>query len=298
MPLAQMNELLADARRRGHGVGAFNVVLLEHAEALVEAAERADLPVVLQISQNCVAYHGGLAPIGDAVLALGRSSTVGVVVHLDHADDPALVQEALVLGFQSVMFDASKLPYADNVRATAAVANACHLAGVSVEAELGEVGGKDGVHAAGARTDPGEARAFVEATGVDSLAVAVGSSHAKRERDLQVDRDLIAQLREAVDVPLVLHGSSSLDDDELVAAIRAGMTKINISTHLNGRFTDAVRGMLDAEPAIVDPRNYIAAGRDAVSAEAERLLRLFHDASRLGGRTSAPAAQGSAVGIA
>jgi fructose-bisphosphate aldolase class II len=275
MPLAQMNELLADARRRHVGVGAFNVVLLEHAEALVEAAERADSPVVLQISQNCVAYHGGLAPIGDAVLALGRAAEVGVVVHLDHADDPGLVQEALALGFQSIMFDASKLPYQENVRATTAVVDACHLARVSVEAELGEVGGKDGVHAAGARTDPQEALAFVEATGVDSLAVAVGSSHAKRERDLRVDRDLVAELRRTVGVPLVLHGSSSLDDDELVGAIRAGMTKINISTHLNGRFTEAVRAELDAEPAVIDPRAYIAAGRNAVGAEAERLLRLF-----------------------
>lgn len=267
---------LLDAARTAHrGVGAFNVVLLEHAEAIVAGAEAASLPVVLQISENCAHYHGGLAPITRATLALARAADVEVLVHLDHIEDTALIAEGLALGVDSVMYDGSKLPWEANVAATRAMATRCHDAGVAVEAELGEVGGKDGVHAPGARTDPDEAAAFVAATGVDALAVAVGTSHAMQTRDAAVDRELVARLRETVPVPLVLHGSSGLSDAELRGAVRAGMTKVNISTHLNGMFTRAVRRVLDDRPDLVDPRTYVAAGRDAIAAETARLLTLL-----------------------
>ena len=275
---APTTDLPRAARAAGRGLGAFNVVLLEHAEAIVAGAERAQLPVVLQISQNCAGYHGSFEPIALATLALARAATVPAVVHLDHADDVELVHAAVELGVQSVMFDGSHLPYADNVAATRAVVEHCHARGVVVEAELGEVGGKDGVHAPGARTDPGEAAAFVAATGVDSLAVAVGTSHAMTERVAAVDTALIAALAAALDVPLVLHGSSGLSDDQLGAAVRAGMTKVNISTHLNALFTGAVRDALTAAPQLVDPRKYVAPGREAVAAEIERLLRLLASA--------------------
>jgi fructose-bisphosphate aldolase class II len=186
-----------------------------------------------------------------------------------------LVEAAAALGLGSVMFDASRLPYADNVRATADVAASCHRRGVWVEAELGEIGGKDGVHSPLARTDPGEAAGFVAATGVDALAVAVGSSHAMATRDAVLDLGLIARLHAAVSVPLVLHGSSGVPDDVLAAAVRAGMTKVNIATQLNKVFTGAVRHVLSADPAMSDPRKYGAAGRDALAAEVTRLLRLL-----------------------
>jgi fructose-bisphosphate aldolase class II len=176
---------------------------------------------------------------------------------------------------QSVMYDGSHLPSDENVATTRAVVEHCHARGVLVEAELGEVGGKDGVHAPGARTDPGEAAAFVAATGVDSLAVAVGTSHAMTSRVATVDRDLVSALAEAVGVPLVLHGSSGLSDEELAGAVRAGMTKINISTHLNGLFTAEVRAALAANEALVDPRKYVAPARSAVADEVERLLRIL-----------------------
>ncbi|RIQ15696.1 class II fructose-bisphosphate aldolase [Jiangella rhizosphaerae] len=272
MTLTSMTTLLDAAAARAGGVGAFNVILLEHAEGLVAGAERAGAPVVLQISQNCVRYHGALAPIAAATLAVARAAAVPVVVHLDHAEDAALVREAVELGFGSVMFDASALPYEENVAATRAVVEYCHARGVSVEAELGEVGGKDGVHAPGARTDPAEAAAFVAATGVDALAVAVGTSHAMRTRDAVVDHELIAELRAAVPVPLVLHGSSGVPDEELTRAVAAGMTKVNIATHLNAVFTAAVRDRLDGDQGLVDPRRYVAAGRDALAAETARLL--------------------------
>jgi fructose-bisphosphate aldolase class II len=277
MTLVRLTEVLSPAAAIGTGLGAFNVFSIEHAEALVAAAEAAGTPVVLQISQNAVRYHGALAPIALATLALARSGAGPVVVHLDHATDARLVDEATELGFGSVMFDASRMPYAENVAATAEVVRRCHDRGLDVEAELGEIGGKDGVHSPGARTRPEEARAFVEATGVDALAVAVGSSHAMTERRVALDLELISELRAAVPVPLVLHGSSGVPDEELIRAVRAGMTKINIATHLNQVFTNSVRSSLADNPAMVDSRTYLGPARDAVAVEAARLLRLLAD---------------------
>jgi fructose-bisphosphate aldolase, class II len=304
MPLAAMGDITGPAQAAGRGVGAFNVIGIEHAEAIVAGAEAAAAPVVLQISENCVAYHRGLAPIGSACLALARSAAVPVAVHLDHAADVALVEAAAGLGLGSVMFDASRMPYADNVRATADVVRSCHQRGVWVEAELGEIGGKDGVHSPLARTDPGEAAGFVAATGVDALAVAVGSSHAMATRDAVLDLDLIARLHAAVSVPLVLHGSSGVPDQDLAAAVRAGMTKINIATQLNKVFTGAVRRVLSADPAMSDPRKYGTAGRDAIASEVTRLLRVLdmghtsHDAMEetVGRRESAANAGARAGG--
>ncbi|KGN30794.1 fructose-bisphosphate aldolase [Knoellia sinensis KCTC 19936] len=274
MGLSPLAPVLAEARSRGGAVGAFNVIQIEHAEAYAVAAERCSLPVVMQISENCVRYHGSLRPIAAATLAIAESCSVPVVVHLDHAESLDLVDEAVGLGLTSVMFDGSKLPDDANRAATRRVVEQCHAAGISVEAELGEVGGKDGVHAAGVRTDPGDAALFVAETGVDALAVAVGSSHAMTERVAVLDTGLIAAIAAEVPVPLVLHGSSGVPDEGLVAAVRAGMTKVNIATHLNQVWTEAMVARLDAS-ATVDTRKYLGAARDAVADEAERLLRLL-----------------------
>jgi fructose-bisphosphate aldolase class II/tagatose 1,6-diphosphate aldolase GatY/KbaY len=274
--LVPLRELAIAARGAGVGLGAFNVIHLEHAEAFVRAAERAGAPVVLQISENAVRYHGGdLAPIGRATLAVAERSHARVAVHLDHAEDADLVRQAVGLGFSSVMYDGSKLPDAENREATRAVVALCHAAGVDVEAELGEVGGKNGVHDPSARTSPQDAAAFVADTGVDLLAVAVGSSHAMTTRDARLDEELIARIRAAVAVPLVLHGSSGVSDGGMRRAIAAGMTKINVSTHLNKVFTGAVRDALAAEPGLVDSRKWLAPARSAVEAEAQRLLELY-----------------------
>ena len=270
-----MRSVMHGAREARRGVGAFNVIQLEHAEAIVAGADAAGLPVVLQLSENTADYHGALAPIGKACVALADAATMPVVVHLDHATRPELVRQALDLGFQSVMFDASALEYGANVAATAEVVATCHAYDAWVEAELGAVGGKDGVHAPGVRTDPGEAAAYVAATGVDSLAVAVGSSHAMLTRDAELDNDLIERIAAAVSVPLVLHGSSGVPDAGLVAAVAAGMTKVNIATHLNKALTAQVRRILGADEKLVDPRRYLGPGRDAVRAEVERLLVLL-----------------------
>jgi len=274
--LTSTAEIVGAAAGAGRGVGAFNVIQLEHASALVAGSEAAGAPVVLQISENAVRYHGSLEPLALATLAVARASAAPVAVHLDHATDVSLVHEAVRLGFGSVMYDASTMSYADNVASTSDIAAHCHAHGVYVEAELGEVGGKDGVHAPGARTDPAEARAYVAATGIDALAVAVGTSHAMLTRDATVDLDLIARLHEAVPVPLVLHGSSGVPDADLTRAVRAGMTKVNIATQLNKVFTGAVRAYLAEHPDVVDPRKYLAAARTAVAAETTRLLKLLH----------------------
>ncbi|MFI0417740.1 class II fructose-bisphosphate aldolase [Spongiactinospora sp. 9N601] len=272
MPLVSTGDIV---RASVGGVGAFNVIQLEHAEAIVAGAEQAGAGVVLQISENCVRYHGALAPIALASLAVARAAAVPVAVHLDHATDRALVEEAVGLGVGSVMYDASALPDAENVLLTAEVTAWCHERGVWVEAELGEVGGKDGVHAPGARTRPDDAVRYVADTGVDALAVAVGTSHAMTTRDATLDLALIADLHAAVPVPLVLHGSSGVPEETLRAAVRHGMQKINIATHLNKAFTTALRDRLTADPNLVDPRKYLATARDAVSREVAHLLAVL-----------------------
>jgi fructose-bisphosphate aldolase class II len=256
------------------GIGAFNVIQLEHAEGIVCGAEQADRPVILQISENTAAYHGSLAPLARACLAVAEQAQVEVVVHLDHATRTDLVREAIDLGVPSLMYDASAMPHDDNVAATQAVAAEAQAAGVWVEAELGEVGGKDGVHAPGVRTRPDHAAAYVAETGVDALAVAVGSSHAMLTRDAELDDELIAEIAAAVPVPLVLHGSSGVPDDGLSRAVAHGMRKINIATHLNKVMATAVRNAL-ADESLVDPRRYLGPARDAVAAEVARLLSLL-----------------------
>ncbi|WP_329172867.1 class II fructose-bisphosphate aldolase [Streptomyces sp. NBC_01477] len=275
MTTAATADLVTAARAAGRGAAAFNVITLEHAEAITAAAEAAALPVILQISENAVAYHGGrLEPLLAGAAAVARAASVPVALHLDHVQSEQLLRAGVAAGADSVMFDASRLAYGENVRATARVTEWAHGHGVWVEAELGEVGGKDGAHAPGVRTDPVEAAAFVAATGVDALAVAVGSSHAMTRRSARLDHPLIAALRTAVPVPLVLHGSSGVPDGELRQAVAAGVVKVNIGTALNVAFTEAVREQLAAQPAAVDPRRYLRAAREAMSGTAEHLLRV------------------------
>jgi fructose-bisphosphate aldolase, class II len=275
MTLARLDEVLRTAVAETRAVGAFNIIQIEHAEAFVAAAERTGLPVVLQISQNTVGYHGALAPIALATKALATAASAPCVLQLDHALDELLIGEAVDLGFTSVMFDGSTLDDAANRDRTKAVVQRCHLAGVSVEAELGEIGGKEGAHAVGVRTDPQDAMRFAEETGIDALAVAVGSSHAMANRTAELDLELITKIKKAVPVPLVLHGSSGVPDETLADAVRAGMVKINIATHLNRIFTAALSDFIAANPGVVDTRKYLGAARGAVEAEAGRLLQLL-----------------------
>jgi fructose-bisphosphate aldolase class II len=221
MTLTPTRTILTEAYAARRGVGAFNVVHLETAEALAGAAEDADLPVILQLSENCIRYHGAFEPIAAGTLAVAAASSAAVAVHLDHAENPALAELAIDRGFGSVMYDGATLDFAENVATTRRIVDRANAAGVLVEAELGEVGGKDGAHAPGVRTDPEDAARFVAETGLGALAVAVGSSHAMTERVATIDHQLVARLAGAVPVPLVLHGSSGVPEESIVAGIRA-----------------------------------------------------------------------------
>ncbi|MFJ4873964.1 ketose-bisphosphate aldolase [Streptomyces sp. NPDC088745] len=279
MPLVSTGELITAATAEGHALAAFNVITLEHAEATAAGAEEAGAPAVLQVSENAVTFHGGnVLAVAAAAAAVARASSAPLSLHLDHVVSVGLLHAAHEAGFSSVMFDASKMTYEENVGATAEAVRWGHQRGIWVEAELGRVGGKDGeapldAHAPGVRTDPREAAAYVADTGVDALAVAVGSSHAMTERTARLDHALIAELRAAVPVPLVLHGSSGVPDEEIRRAVAAGMVKINVGTALNTAFSGAVREYLDAHPAAVDPRKYLAPGRDAMAATVAHFLR-------------------------
>ncbi|MHA3023374.1 class II fructose-bisphosphate aldolase [Mycobacterium sp. BMJ-28] len=273
MSLATTAELVGAAATRRTAVFAFNVITIEHAEGIADGAERAGVAAVLQVSENTVRFHGGrIAPLVSACAHIAQSCAVPMAVHLDHFQDAALLAEAVQtagpLGVSSIMVDAAHLPYRDNVERTSSFARTAHQAGLWVEAELGEIGGKEqhtvSAHTAGARTDPDEAVAFAEQTGVDGLAVAVGSSHAMTTRDAHLDIALIRELAARVSIPLVLHGSSGLPDDQLRAAVEAGMRKVNVGTALNVAYTAAVRALLGTDPAVIDPRSYVAAGRQAI----------------------------------
>ncbi|GAA3775361.1 class II fructose-bisphosphate aldolase [Microbacterium kribbense] len=267
MTLAGAQQLVAAATARSRAVPAFNVIMLEQAEAVVAAAEQTGIPLLLQVSENAIAFRRGFAALLAACRELAEAATVPIGVHIDHLQDEALAEDIIArasdLGVGSLMFDAATLDYADNAALTARVAADGHARGLWVEGELGAIGGKGGAHAPGVRTHPDEAVAFVRETGVDALAVAVGSTHAMRDRSARLDVDLVARLAAAVSVPLVLHGSSGVADAALSDAVDAGIRKVNVGTALGIAGTAALRGELAAHPDAVDPRVYLRGMRDA-----------------------------------
>ncbi|WP_055627086.1 class II fructose-bisphosphate aldolase [Streptomyces hirsutus] len=271
MPLTTTGELVGRAATYGSAVASFNVITLEHIEAVIAGAESVNAPVVLQVSENAVKFrYGRLLPLARAAVAAAERAAVPVALHLDHVQSDALLRQAPDAGFGSVMYDAARLPYAENLAATRAAVDWAHARGLWIEAELGEIGGKGGrppldAHAPGARTDPDQARAFVTESGVDALAVAVGTTHAMTTRTATLDHTLLGRLSAALDVPLVLHGSSGLPDTELTAAVGSGIAKVNIGTALNIAMTGAIRDFLAAHPEAVDSRGYLTVGREAMT---------------------------------
>ncbi|MFF8730524.1 class II fructose-bisphosphate aldolase [Streptomyces sp. NPDC015171] len=278
MPLASTGELVTQAAAARTAVAAFNVITLEHIEAVIAGAESAGSPVVLQVSENAVKFrYGRLLPLARAAVAAAEEAAVPVALHLDHVQSDDLLRQAPGAGFGSVMYDAARLPYTDNLTATRAAADWAHGQGLWIEAELGQIGGKDGrppldAHAPGARTDPDRARDFVAGTGVDALAVAVGSVHAMTTRTAVLDHGLLKRLSGALAVPLVLHGSSGVPDDGLVAAVGGGIAKVNVGTALNSAMTAAIRAFLAAHPEAVDSRKYLSVGREAMACEVARII--------------------------
>ncbi|RDS65690.1 class II fructose-bisphosphate aldolase [Streptomyces sp. M7] len=281
MPLVTTGELVTHAAADRSAVAAFNVITLEHIEAVVAGAESAGSPVVLQVSENAVKFrYGRLLPLARAAVAAAERADVPVALHLDHVQSDDLLRQAPAAGFSSVMYDAARLPYLDNLAATKAAADWAHAQGLWIEAELGRLGGKNGeppldAHAPGARTDPAEARAFVADSGVDALAVAIGSAHAMTTRTATLDHTLLKRLSAALDVPLVLHGSSGVPDGELTEAVVGGIAKVNVGTALNLAMTTAIREFLAAHPDAVDSRTYLSVGREAMVRAVARIITLL-----------------------
>jgi fructose-bisphosphate aldolase class II len=279
VPLVTTGELVTRAAATHSAVAAFNIITLEHVEAVIAGAEWMNASVVVQVSENAVKFrYGRLLPLARAAVAAAEQAAVPVALHLDHVQSDALLRQAPDAGFSSVMYDAARLPYDENLAATRAAADWAHAQGLWIEAELGRIGGKNGespldAHAPGARTDPAEARAFVADSGVDALAVAIGSSHAMTTRTAALDHTLLKRLTGTLGVPLVLHGSSGVPDDELARAVAGGITKVNVGTALNIAMTGAIRAFLDAHPEAVDTRTYLSVGREAMVRTVAGIIR-------------------------
>lgn len=287
MPLVTTGALVTQAAAEHSAVAAFNIITLEHVEAVVAGAESAEAPVVLQVSENAVKFrYGRLLPLARAAVVAAERASVPVALHLDHVQSDDLLRQAADAGFSSVMYDAARLPYDQNLAATRAAVDWAHAQGLWIEAELGQVGGKPGpggweksaeppldAHAPGARTDPAEARAFVRDSGVNALAVAIGSTHAMTTRTATLDHDLLKRLSATLDVPLVLHGSSGVPEHELAAAVAGGIAKVNVGTALNIAMTGAIRDFLAAHPEAVDSRKYLSVGREAMVRAVTGIIR-------------------------
>ncbi len=286
MTLVNTLPWLHRAQREHFALGAFNANTLEQAQAIVWAAEQEGAPVILQVSQRALAYVGD----GNATLGLRYMARVGTVaaesvavpvgLHLDHAAEEQVVQ-AMALGFTSVMFDGGDLPVEQNIRITKRLREKAHRLGIGVEAELGQVARADlGRGWVSKLTDPDQAAEFVKATSVDSLAIAIGSVHAVKEKRVQLDLDRLRAIRARVDVPLVLHGSSGVVDDCIAEGLRHGLCKVNVATQLNQAFTCAIQESLKAQPAEVDPRKYLQAARVATAERVRERLRFLGSAGK------------------
>lgn len=279
MPLVNARELLYDARQQGCAVGAFNVENMEMMQAVICAAEQENSPVILQTTPSTVKY-GGTALYASMAKALAEKSAVPVAIHLDHGNSFELCIRAAGDGYTSIMIDGSALPLEENIALVRKVTEtAAALSGrPCVEAELGKLGGKEDSVEVGPgediHTDPGEAARFVAETGVDSLAVAIGTAHGFYKGTPKLDFDRLAQLREAVPVPLVLHGSSGVSDADVQRAISRGVCKVNFATELRAAYTQAARDCLQSDAAVYDPKKYGSLGREAVISLVRHRIRI------------------------
>lgn len=276
MPLVTSKKLLLDAQEGCYAVGAFNVENMEMVQAVVAAAEELRAPVILQTTPSTLKY-ADVDFFYANVKTAAEKSAVPVVMHLDHGSSFDLAMQAFRAGYTSIMIDGSPKPFSENVQVTRAVASACHPAGIPVEAELGKVGGKEDDLIGGEGnpyTDPREAQAFVEATGVDFLAVAIGTAHGVYKGVPRLDLDRLREIRAIVSIPLVLHGTSGVPDDTVRACIARGICKVNYATDLRIAFTKGVSAYLKEHPDAFDPKKYNAQGREEVKQYAMEKIKV------------------------
>ncbi|HHV39504.1 MAG TPA: class II fructose-1,6-bisphosphate aldolase [Tepidimicrobium sp.] len=277
------NEILQDAHEKGYGVGAFNVNNMEIVQAIIEAAEETNSPVILQASQGGLKY-GGIEYVAELGKLAAKNARVPVAVHLDHGTDFQQIMLCIRHGFSSVMIDGSQLELEDNIAITKKVVEVAHAVGVSVEAELGKIGGtEDNISVdekSATFTDPEEAKYFVDETQVDSLAIAVGTAHGVYKGEPDLDFDRIKTIRNKLDIPLVLHGSSGVSDKDIEKAISLGISKVNIDTDLRIAFTDAIKDFLREDPDNIDPRKILAPAREAMKEVIKEKMNIFGSAGR------------------
>ena len=266
MSLVTTKELLLDAQKNGYAVGAFNVENMEMVQAVVAAADELKSPVIMQTTPSTVKYADLAYFYANAKVA-AEAASVPVAIHLDHGSSFELAMRAYRTGYTSIMIDGSHETYEENIKVSKAVADACHPGGVPVEAELGKVGGKEDDLDGGdgdPYTDPEQAAEFVKLTGVDSLAIAIGTAHGVYKGEPKLDLDRLGEIRKVVDVPLVLHGTSGVPDETVKECVKRGICKVNYATDLRIAFSKGVKSVMAANPDVFDPKKYNAAGREEV----------------------------------
>lgn len=278
MSLVPVSELLKQAEVGGYAVGAFNCNNMEIVQAIIAAAEAESAPVIMQASQGAIKYAGIDYIVAMAKLAAERTH-VPVALHLDHGTSFEQAMQCIRAGFSSVMIDGSKLPLLENIALTRRVLDVARAVGVSVEAELGKIGGTEDDITVSERealfTDPEEAGAFVRETGVDALAIAIGTAHGQYKGTPELDFSRLEKIKSIVKIPIVLHGSSGVPDDAIREAISLGVRKVNIDTNIREAFVAAARKVLDANPKEIDPRKLLGPAREAATAVIREKIRIF-----------------------
>lgn len=270
MPLVTSKDMLLKAQKGGYAVGAFNVENMEMVKAVIAAAEELKAPVMLQTTPSTVKY-GTVETYAAIVAAEAKKAAVPVCLHLDHGSSYELAMQCLENGYTSVMIDGSHEDFEGNVAVSKKVVDAAKTKGIPVEAELGKVGGKeDDLEAeADTNTDPMEAKEFAERTGIDSLAVAIGTAHGFYAGTPVLDKERLSEIRKVVDIPLVLHGASGLTDEDVMDCVQRGICKVNFATELRKAYTDAVKKLLADDPKVFDPK---ALGKAAMATVKELVM--------------------------
>ncbi len=278
MPLVSSTEWLLKAQKEKFGIGAFNANNMEFVEAIIETAEEEKAPVIIQVSQGAIKY-AGLEMATAIVKAAAELASVPVILHLDHGTDYLQNVRCLRAGFTSLMFDGSALSFEDNVKMTAKITEMSHACKIPVEAELGKVlqiGDNNSPETIEkAMTQPDEAVKFVELTKIDSLAVAIGSVHAMKDRTAKLDIPRLKKIRSMINIPLVLHGSSGVDPESIKEGIANGLCKINVATQLSVSFVKAIGETFNKNPAEKDMRKILLPGKNAVKDRVREYMGYF-----------------------
>ncbi len=271
-------ELFRKAHKENYAVGGFNICNMEFVQSVIQAAEAKHSPVILQVSQG-VAKYAGIRTITEIVKAEAKRTSIPVALHLDHGTDYEVIMQCLRAGFTSIMIDASRYELEENIRITAEVARACHAMNVGVEAELGKIHGVEDEIAVDAKdasfTDPQEAVRFVKETGVDALAIAVGTAHGPYKGKPELDFERIQEIKALIDTAIVLHGSSGVGKADIQRAVQLGVNKFNIDTDLRQAFNETIRAYLNENKEIYDPKKIIGVTRPAIQLVAEEKMTLF-----------------------